>query len=77
VTWLTIREAARRVGRDVRTIKRWHAAGMPMRTIDGHLEVDEETLLATFREHLARSPVHQERLKSVRVQAPWTGWDTP
>ena len=44
--YLTYREAARRVRRSVRTIKRWRRAGLPMSFDEqGRRVVDERTLL--------------------------------
>ncbi|MFM2719086.1 hypothetical protein [Microbacterium mcarthurae (nom. nud.)] len=63
--WLTYREAARRVRRDVRTVQRWRAAGMPMRWRDGERVVDEEVLLAWWRDRLDAWPAHQYRLRRI------------
>lgn len=66
VATLTYREAARRVRRSTRTIKRWRKRGMPMtwdtRDSQRVRVVDEHTLLAFWRERLAADPVHQIRL---------------
>ena len=68
--WLSYAAAAKRVGRNARSIKRWHADGMPMewRTgSDGQLErvVDEEVLLAWFRDRLGAWPAHQYRMRRI------------
>ena len=66
MSWLTYRDAARRVGRSVRAIKRWRAHGMPM-SFDarGRRIVDEQTLLEWFRARLAADPVHQARMRAL------------
>jgi len=66
MTWLTYREAARRVQRSTRAIKRWRANGMPM-TFDtaGRRIVDELVLLAWFRARLQADPVHQARMRAL------------
>lgn len=65
---LTYREAARRVHRSIKTIKRWRRNGMPMgwATLQGQRVrvVDEEVLLGWFRGRLAADPVHQARLRA-------------
>lgn len=53
----------KRIGRDVRTIKRWRGQGMPTVLIDGTRFVREGALLAWFRSTLAASPIHQARLR--------------
>lgn len=65
IVWLTYREAARRVRRDVRTVQRWRAAGMPMRLRDGERVVDEEVLLAWWRDRLDNWPAHQYRMRRI------------
>lgn len=61
---LTYRQAAKRVRRSTRTIKRWRRAGMPMQWEDGRRVVDEDTLLAWWRARLQADPVHQLRLRN-------------
>lgn len=56
------RDGAKRIGRDVRTIKRWRRQGMPTVLIDGTRFVREGVLLAWFRSTLAASPVHRARM---------------
>lgn len=65
--WLTYRAAASRVNRSRNTIRRWKRQGMPM-TLDEHGRrvVDEEVLLARWREALGRDPIHQARLRAKR-----------
>lgn len=69
VNWLTYSDAAKRVGRDSRTIKRWQRNGMVM-SFNRHGEriVREDVLLAWFRQTLANSPVHQYRLRAARAE---------
>ena len=62
--WLTYKQAAARVRRSVRTIKRWRRHGMPMHLDErGRRIVDEEKLLAWWRGRLAADPVHQARMR--------------
>lgn len=78
---LTYREAARRVQRSTRAIKRWRQHGMTMtwERRAGQLcrVVDEETLLAWWRTRLQNDPVHQARLEARRANPlpseAWTG----
>lgn len=60
---LTRRQAARRVERDVRTIRRWQAQGMPARLIDGTTYVTEADALKWKREKNRNNPAHQYRLR--------------
>ncbi|GGH34081.1 hypothetical protein [Microbacterium album] len=63
--WLNYRQAAKRVSRSRRTIRRWKARGMPMTFDDrGRRVVDEEVLLAWWRGRLLADPIHQARLKA-------------
>lgn len=68
-TWLTYRQAAIRVHRSIKTIKRWRRHGMPMgwATQQGQRVrvVDEEVLLSWFRGRLAADPVHQARMRRI------------
>jgi hypothetical protein len=61
---LTYRQAAARVDRSVRTIKRWRRGGMQM-DLDGYGRrvVDEEVLLAWWRSRLQACPTHQYRMR--------------
>lgn len=67
---LTYREAAARVRRSVKTIKRWRRHGMHMGwgISDGqHVRVvDETTLLAWWRDRLQADPVHNARIRKAR-----------
>ena len=63
--WLTYREAARRVRRSTDTIRRWRRHGMPMRFDgQGRRIVQEQVLLAWWRERLIADPVHRARLRA-------------
>lgn len=68
-TWLTYPEAARRVKRSTRSIRLWHEQGMPMRLRPGphgpERIVDEQTLLAWYREKLQSNVVHQARMRQL------------
>lgn len=68
-TWLTYRQAARRVHRTIRTIRRWKKNGMPTILRDGIRYVEEETLLAWWRDRLQADPVHQQRMRTMRRAA--------
>lgn len=67
---LTYREAARRVERSVRTLWRWRKRGMPMGWAirDGQRVrvVDEEVLLAWWRQRMLADPAHQYRMRKQR-----------
>ncbi|GAA4762477.1 hypothetical protein [Microbacterium gilvum] len=67
--WLTYRQAAARVDRSRRTIRRWRLNGMPM-TYDAHGRrvVAEEVLLAWYRARLIADPIHQARMKARQKQ---------
>jgi transposase len=73
VATLNYREAARRVRRSIRTIKRWRLGGMPMGWEIQHGQqvrvVDEEVLLAWWRERLELNPAHQYRLRRILAAA--------
>ncbi len=74
MTQLTYREAARRVRRSIRTINRWRRAGMPMtwetRDHQRVRVVDEDVLLAWWRDRLDGWPAHQYRLRRQRQNNP-------
>lgn len=78
---LTYREAAKRVGRTRRAIRYWRQAGMPMSwdTREGqHVRVvDEDTLLAWWRQRLNNDPAHQYRLRARALQPPRPDDDDP
>lgn len=61
---LDYRQAAKRVRRSVRTIKRWRKAGLEMSVApDGRRLVDESRLLEWWRDRMSADPVHQLRLR--------------
>ena len=67
---LTYRQAARRVHRSVRTIKRWKRAGMTMTLNDeGMRVVDEAVLLAWWRDRLDNWPAHRYRMRRILAEA--------
>lgn len=74
MTTLTYREAAARVRRSVLTIKRWRRGGMPMgwEHRDGqHVRVvDEQILLAWWRERMQAWPPHQYRMRKLMRDTP-------
>lgn len=61
--WLTRRQAARRVKRSFNTIRRWQRQGMPTRLINGQTYIEEETLLAWWRDRQDAWPIWQQRLR--------------
>lgn len=62
--YLTYRQAAKRVGRSVRTIKRWRKSGMPMRfNADGLRVVELEVLQEWWRDRMNAWPPHQYRIR--------------
>lgn len=72
LVYLTYADAARRVRRDTRTVKRWARQGMPVewRVDDGGLRfrvVEESVLLAWWRDRMAASPVHYYRLRRIAI----------
>lgn len=67
--WLTYRQAARRVHRTIRTIRRWKKNGMPTILRGGIRYVEEETLLRHWRARLSADPVHQARLRRLVIAA--------
>lgn len=54
--WYTLRQAARRVRRSLRTVRRWKARGMPTRLVDRTNYVEHDTLLAWYRDRLLANP---------------------
>lgn len=66
---LDYRQAAKRVRRSVRTIKRWRKAGLEMGiATDGRRVVEEARLLEWWRERMAADPVHQLRLRRTQQE---------
>ncbi|EYT55800.1 hypothetical protein H490_0103970 [Leucobacter sp. UCD-THU] len=75
VQWLTYREAARRVGRSVRTIKRWVKDGMPAGWDDqGRRIMREDVLLAELRRRLDAWPPHQHRVRAAALDGEAAAW---
>lgn len=66
-TWLDYRQAGRRIGRSEGTIKRYRREGMQMPLRDGRRMVREDVLLAWYRDRLQAWPIHQARMRSVRL----------
>lgn len=71
--WLSLRDAAARVRSTERTVKRWQAAGMvtEWRMVEGQRArfVDEDVLLAWWRDRMDASPTHQYRLRRRAAEA--------
>lgn len=66
---LTYKQAAARVRRSRRTIRRWRLNGMPMSFDEhGRRVVREDVLLAWWRARLMADPVHQARLRRKAMQ---------
>lgn len=68
---LSYREAAKKVHRTKRCIEYWRARGMEMGwdTRDGQRVrvVDEDVLLAWWRERLKNDPAHRYRLRALQA----------
>ncbi|MDQ1174187.1 hypothetical protein QE430_002494 [Microbacterium testaceum] len=68
---LTYREAAARVHRSRRSIRRWHLNGMRMgwevREGQRVRVVELTVLLAWWRQRLRNDPVHQQRLRAKKA----------
>ena len=60
-TAYTIAQAAKRVDRDQRTIKRWLAAGLPHHKIGAHVYIGHPQLLAWWRDQLRNNPARTRR----------------
>ena len=81
-TWLTYREASVRVGRSVRTIKRWVREGLVRGWSElevgwdgqGRRIVREEVLLAEYRRRLLAWPTHRYRMRAMTGDTPSEGW---
>lgn len=72
-TWLTYAEAAKRVGRSDRAVKRWRREGMPMRwQVDEsgqrYRVVELDVLLAWWRDRLTNWPTHQNRMRRAAIE---------
>ncbi len=72
MTKLTYREAARRVHRSTRAIRRWRLNGMPMgwevRGGQRVRVVEERVLLAWWRERMQNWPPHIYRLRRLLAE---------
>jgi hypothetical protein len=67
---LTCEQAAKRVRKDVNTIKRWRRSGLGMtKDSRGRTVVDEALLLAWWRDRMANDPVHQARMRRAAIDA--------
>lgn len=72
---LTYEQAARRVRKDVVTIKRWRRNGLRMTTDEhGRRVVEETVLLQWWRDRMASDPIHQARMRKVAIE---NGWEVP
>ncbi|MEV8023377.1 hypothetical protein [Microbacterium sp. NPDC080220] len=69
---LTYRQAAKKAGRAVITIKRWRRHGMPMgwAIINGQSVrvVEERVLMKQLRESLKANPAHQKHMAALRAR---------
>jgi len=68
---LTYREAAKRVRRSTRAIRYWRQRGMPMgweiRNGQCVRVVEEQVLLAWWRQRLRNWPTHQYRMRALQA----------
>lgn len=55
--WYTLRQAARRVDRSLRTLRRWKRHGMPVQMVRGTNYVQHDELLAWWRARLIAWPI--------------------
>ncbi|TDW31004.1 hypothetical protein [Cryobacterium psychrophilum] len=62
---LTFAQAAKRVARHVKTVKRWKRNGMVCTLVDGRNIVDEEDLLKWWRERMVASPIRVYQVRKV------------
>lgn len=68
LVYLAYAEAGKRVGRNDRSIRRWHGDGMPMEWRTDEVGsrfrvVEESVLLAWWWQRVISSPVHQARMR--------------
>ena len=67
--WLTYRQAAKRTGRSLNTVKRWRRQGMPMETDPrGRRIVHQKVLMAWFRARLMADPIMQQKRRQAAAQ---------
>jgi hypothetical protein len=59
--FLGMRAAGKRVHRSRRTIRRWMAAGMPYKMLDGRKYILLDDLLSTYRTKLLANPTRRKR----------------
>lgn len=64
--FLNYPQAAKRVKRDVRTIRRWRSEGLAFEQVNGQLVVREDALLEFYRAKLKAWPIHQQRMRVLR-----------
>jgi hypothetical protein len=57
--WLTLRQAARRVHRHVKTIKRWRRNGMTVRKVAGVNYVHIDSLTSWWRARMLNDPTRR------------------
>ncbi|VXB29483.1 hypothetical protein [Pseudoclavibacter sp. 8L] len=70
LTYLTTRAAARRVGRSVRTIRRWRRAGLAWRVHDHLIEIEKEELLRMWRRMTFQNPIVLKKLRARGEKVP-------
>jgi len=80
--WLSYSEAAKRVKSTKHTIQLWRKAGMPMEwAVDEigqrYRVVDEQTLLAWWRQKMKNSPVHFYKLRREAIERGETPPEVP
>ncbi|TLF33247.1 hypothetical protein [Microbacterium sp. 5K110] len=67
---LTYRQAAKKTGRSMNTIRHWRRQGLPMgwevRNGQNVRVVDERVLMKWWRERLKNWPPHQYRLRALK-----------
>lgn len=59
--FLSLRNAARRVSRDRRTLQRWMVEGMSTETMNGAKYVEREELLSWYRKKILANPTRPSR----------------
>jgi len=57
----TVRAAAKRVQRDIRTIQRWIRDGMVCRNVAGVIVIDHPVLMEQFRARMLSNPSRKTR----------------
>lgn len=55
----TVRQAANRTGRTIRTIRRWISEGLNCRTTNGVIHIDHGPLMAQFRARTLHNPTRK------------------